>query len=86
MTGPRTTSSCDEYPFASANEGARSGGTGRTFSFCSIKDNNLQIGASGPGYSVCLIPREENSRAGALLGWFFSKNRVMDGDAFRANP
>lgn len=91
VTGPRPTGkSCDEYPFASANEGARVGGpnsgspntnNGRTFANCGIKDNDLT--GSGPyGYSVCMIDRGQNSSAGSILGWFYAKNRVMDTDRY----
>ncbi|MFH5207368.1 hypothetical protein ACHIPZ_03905 [Antrihabitans sp. NCIMB 15449] len=88
ITGPRPTGkSCDEYPFASSSEGARNGGQGRTFDNCGIKDTAIrETPTSGPGYSVCLIPKGENNTAGALLGWFYAKNRVMNGDAYSVRP
>ncbi|UOT06768.1 hypothetical protein MPY17_13930 [Rhodococcus opacus] len=83
ITGPRGANSCDEYPFASTFEGARNGGPGRTFANCGIKDNDLVPGATGfQGYSVCLIPKDQNNRAGAYLGWFYAKNRVMNNDGY----
>ncbi|WP_156509744.1 NucA/NucB deoxyribonuclease domain-containing protein [Rhodococcoides corynebacterioides] len=88
VTGPRGSGkTCDEYPFASTNQGARVNGpfagSGRTFANCGIQTNNVTLNGSGStGYSVCLIDRGQNSRAGAYLGWFYAKNRVMDGDSF----
>ncbi|QBJ96802.1 hypothetical protein ERC79_13185 [Rhodococcus sp. ABRD24] len=89
VTGPRPSGrSCDEYPFASTNQGARPGGPyaglGRTFPNCGIKDNDLQVGGTGgTGYSVCMIDRGQNSSAGSILGWFYAKNRVLSGESFR---
>lgn len=87
VTGPRTSGkSCDEYPFASTDQGARVNGPysgdGRTFANCGIKDNDLKNVTGSTGYSVCIIDRGQNSRAGSILGWFYAKNRVMDADAF----
>lgn len=90
VTGPRNNGkSCDEYPFASTFEGGRvngpqSGGTARTFDpQCNIYDTAITPGGTGStGYSVCLIDANQNSRAGALLGWFYAKNRVAEGDQF----
>ncbi len=89
ITGPRNGLSCDEYPFASSDQGPRStgpnaGGPGRTYDGCGdIKDDKAKPGiTSSSGFSVCLIPQSENSRAGSLLSWFFTKNRVIQGDGF----
>ena len=90
VTGPRNNGkSCDEYPFASTFEGGRvggpqDGGTARTFTPpCNIVDSGITPGGTGSqGYSVCLIDAGQNARAGALLGWFYAKNRVAAGDKF----
>lgn len=94
VTGPRTGGrSCDEYPMASTNEGGGNGvgaGVARTFpqSLCGIRDSGItELGDPpanrGAGYSVCLIPASQNSRAGSLQSWFYTKSRVLDGDDFR---
>jgi hypothetical protein len=74
---------CDEYPFASTNEGAfTGGGTARTWPECQI---TLPAPSStGPtGYSVCMISGTENSSAGSVLNSvLYVPNRVIDGDAF----
>jgi hypothetical protein len=89
ITGPRNGLSCDEYPFAATNQGPRpngpnTAGPGRTHDGCGdIKDDKAKPGNVGAsGFSVCLIPQSENSRAGSLLSWFFTKNRVIEGDGF----
>ncbi|WP_181447654.1 MULTISPECIES: hypothetical protein [unclassified Rhodococcus (in: high G+C Gram-positive bacteria)] len=89
ITGGRPAgTSCDEYPFASTGEGGASAASqpnsGRTYPGCGIK----VVGTTArgwPGYSVCMIPKEQNSRAGSLAGWFYAKQRIMDGDAFWVN-
>lgn len=94
VTGPRTGGrSCDEYPMASTYQGGGNGtgaGLARTFrqSLCGIRDDDIteltdSPGDRGPGYSVCLIPASQNSRAGSLQSWFYTKSRVLDGDSFR---
>lgn len=74
--------SCDEYPFASTNEGAAtSGGPGRTVhENCNVAD--LPITTGPTGYSVCMIDEKQNSHSGSLLWAFHGKNRVIDQDAF----
>jgi hypothetical protein len=52
--------SCDEYPFASTEEGA----------------------ANNSDFSWDWVNATQNSAAGALLGAFYAKNRVIDHDAF----
>lgn len=73
--------SCDEYPFASSNQGAdQVQGVGRTFSYCQIP----QLGqATGPGYSACMINASQNSLGGSQLATFFRQNRVIANDAYR---
>lgn len=95
VTGPRTGGrSCDEYPMAATTQGG-GGGVGRTFAltdtFCGIRDTGVEkLGdppaGRGPGYSVCLIDRGQNSRAGSLQGWFFTKSRVIATDNFLIRP
>lgn len=71
---------CDEYPFASSREGGASGGSVRTFDGCQTTGT---IGATGEvGYSRCMVVRTQNSRAGAFLGDFYAKYRVIEGDRF----
>lgn len=76
--------SCDEYPFASTQQGAYyGGGAGRTFSKCNIADKSYPVGAKGAkGYSACMIPQKENSAAGSDLSKFFKESRVLTGDPF----
>lgn len=102
VTGPRTSGrSCDEYPMASTYQGgnngdrANSSGTGRTGPqpMCGIRDADIkELANPNPlnwgtnGYSVCLIDASQNSRAGSLQGWFYTKARVIDGDTFLVRP
>lgn len=76
------TRSCDEYPFASTNEGAAlSGGPGRTFQpQCHVPD--LAQTPANARYSICMIDATQNSTAGSRLGAFYGSNRVIDADAF----
>lgn len=75
--------SCDEYPFASSDQGAfTGGGLPRTFDGCQI--TLLLPGSTGPsGYSVCMIDATQNSGGGSALGLFYKDNRVISSDAFR---
>jgi hypothetical protein len=75
--------SCDEYPFASTNEGAARYGPddGRTFFDCSRPDLPEAVTGAG-GWSACMINEVDNSTAGADLGVFYEDNRVIDGDEF----
>lgn len=75
--------SCDEYPFASSNQGAfTGGGQPRTFDGCAI--TLLLPGSTGPsGFSVCMIDATQNSTGGSVLGLFYKDNRVISSDAFR---
>lgn len=81
---PRPTGmSCDEYPFASSQQGAfTGGGAPRTWPGCGIALPGP--GSSGPvGYSVCMINKEQNSNGGVALGQFYKRYRVISSDAFR---
>lgn len=93
VTGPRDTVSCDEYPFASSDQGGRVGGPysgpARTFDGCQVPLVTGMANLSSPignynnrGYSVCLIPKSENNRAGTYLSWFYTKTRVLSGDKY----
>ncbi|NMM91855.1 hypothetical protein B2J88_47550 [Rhodococcus sp. SRB_17] len=92
VTGPRDEVSCDEYPFASTQQGGRptgpNSGPGRTFDGCGINDTGISARPSpvthwdSTGFSVCLIPIAENSRAGSYLSWFVTQNRVLKDDRY----
>ncbi|GLW11757.1 hypothetical protein Misp01_68850 [Microtetraspora sp. NBRC 13810] len=80
---PRPTGkSCDEYPFASSNQGASlSGGPGRTFGYCEVAP--LPQGVTGPtGYSSCMINASQNSGGGTWLGTVYRQNRILQNDPF----
>lgn len=89
VTGPRPTGmDCDEYPFASTDQGGRNGGQGRTFANCAVPQHN-GINQMTPGdmstvggYSVCLIDSGQNRSAGGQLSWFYAKNRIRAYDPF----
>lgn len=73
---------------ASTKEGGLATGTRsgvpRTFApeYCRIRDKGIEIlgetDGRGFGYSVCLIDKAQNSKAGSLLTWFYFKNRIID--------
>lgn len=68
---------CDEYPFASTNEG----GTFpvRTLPGCRW----AEIAGSGPvGTSRCMLLGTDNQAAGSALVQFYKSNRVQPGDRF----
>jgi hypothetical protein len=72
---------CDEYPFASSQQGAYlSGGGPRTFSYCQISLQDQSTGSQG--YSVCMIDADQNSGGGRALLQFYNANRVIDSDPF----
>lgn len=81
---PRPTGkSCDEYPMASTHQGASTGGgTGRTFSWCSI--SALPTGVTGPtGWSSCMIDANHNSLGGSDMDTFLYRDqRILDSDPF----
>jgi hypothetical protein len=76
--------SCDEYPFASTNQGAwvmkQSGGTARTFTYCSVPEPTGVVGPTG--WSACMINELHNSGGGGALSAFYLRNRVVDNDVF----
>jgi hypothetical protein len=78
---------CDEYPFASTYQGARTWGSNapRTFNFCRGMPGSSPYGPYG--YSHCFVNAAQNSRAGTQLGNFYSDkknvgNRILDDDPF----
>lgn len=75
---------CDEYPFASTQQGAYyGGGSGRTFSNCNISDKAYPLGVRGSkGYSACMIDRTQNRSAGTDLSTVFSASHILTGDPF----
>ena len=78
---PRPTGKqCDEYPFASTNQGAYSGGgTVRIFSGCYL---TTVAGSGSVGYSRCMVTSTQNSGAGSALGWMYRTQRVLNNDRF----
>jgi hypothetical protein len=81
---PRPTGkSCDEYPMASTQQGAvTGGGSGRTFSGCSV--TALPTGVTGPtGWSSCMINADHNSLGGSDLDTkLYRDQRFLNGDHF----
>lgn len=71
---------CDEYPFASSNQGAASGGSARVFSGCRWTAVP-KVGAVG--YSRCQVIREQNRAGGNLLNSFYASQRVMVNDKYK---
>ncbi len=77
--------SCDEYPFASSYQGADQApkGPGRTFSYCWIAPKLPRGLRDSTGYSSCMINDAQNKQGGSQLSAFFSRNRILDRDAYR---
>lgn len=80
--------SCDEYPFASTLEGAKTSGYQdfpRTAYWCHIPTSPLESGSS-IGFSHCMINDQQNRNGGSKLGTFYGANkggnRVLAGDKF----
>lgn len=80
---------CDEYPFASAAEGAAAAtGTVRVPSllnydgtpYCGMPPTTVQTGEGG--WSICLIPATDNNAGGQLLNNLYKAYRVIPGDEF----
>lgn len=71
---------CDEYPFASSNQGAASGGTARVFSGCRW---TAVAGSGSRGFSRCQVLTTQNQAGGRLLTSFYSGNRVMVNDKYK---
>ncbi|MFI5778677.1 hypothetical protein [Nocardia sp. NPDC051570] len=89
IPGPRPQGmQCDEYPFASTNEGGSGGGPARTYSDCDVGNGVQVLDPTRPanigagGISMCMIPGKDNSRGGGITGWFLAKQRLLDGDKF----
>lgn len=89
---PRPTGyQCDEYPFASAKEGAAAGTGGVRVpdifystpgDFCGMPP----APATGPGgWSICLIPAADNQEGGQVLNNIYKAFRVIPGDAYSLN-
>ncbi|MFJ3379223.1 hypothetical protein ACIPJ2_02340 [Curtobacterium sp. NPDC090217] len=80
---------CDEYPFASAAEGAASGtGTVRVLNiytwdgsaYCNMPPTVNQTGEGG--WSICLIPASDNRTGGQILNSLYKAFRVIPGDEY----
>lgn len=87
VTGPRPSGlDCDEYPFASTSHVRSAWGMNKvTFSWCGIRDGGIVTdppASTNNISSVCLLSASENRRAGAKLGWFYVKSRVLNRDLF----
>lgn len=70
---------CDEFPFKSTREGAASNPTPRSFPGCAMGDPQ-RTGANG--FSRCYIPSHDNLSGGGILSFFYSDNRLADGEKF----
>ncbi|MEV7769884.1 hypothetical protein [Microbacterium sp. NPDC086615] len=69
---------CDEYPFASTQQGGSK--DRRIFQGCRWNP----VTKTGPaGVSVCLIPKDDNKKAGDLLNSFYRQARILEGDVFK---
>ncbi|RDI59039.1 LGFP repeat-containing protein [Nocardia pseudobrasiliensis] len=81
---------CDEYPFATTAQGGGAGGPARTYNdSCDVKQEWVQVldyrnipTLASNGISMCLINASQNMRGGGITTWWFTKNRVLDGDTF----
>ncbi|MGW4849116.1 NucA/NucB deoxyribonuclease domain-containing protein [Nocardia brasiliensis] len=93
IPGPRATGmQCDEYPFAATHEGGGAGGPARTYNdTCDVSARAawvvvLPAGSvpahAATGISMCFINGRQNTRGGGITTWFFTKNRVLEGDTF----
>lgn len=72
---------CDEYPMASTNQGAASGGTVRTFDGCQMDALPKNV-TGATGWSQCYIPANENQSAGIDLSSFYRNQRILVNDKF----
>lgn len=70
---------CDEYPFASSNQGAAKGGKARVPSGCRWK---AVAGYGSVGWSRCMIKAGDNRVGGSMLTSFYLNNRVIVNDKF----
>ncbi|WP_457852231.1 NucA/NucB deoxyribonuclease domain-containing protein [Nocardia fluminea] len=95
VPGPRPAGrQCDEYPFASTLEGGGAGGPARTYGQnppdpCPETMPDWVVRRPIPvqffnskGVSMCMMPGHDNMRGGGIVSWFYTKNRVHDGDTF----
>ncbi|MEV0764274.1 hypothetical protein [Nocardia sp. NPDC050435] len=90
IPGPRPAGKdCDEYAFASTNQGGNNGGgTLRTYNNCNVGHGTTSLDPLSPAYlgpngaSMCFIDSRQNRRAGGITSWFYVKSRVLDGDPF----
>ncbi|WP_245553542.1 NucA/NucB deoxyribonuclease domain-containing protein [Nocardia veterana] len=82
---------CDEYPFASTNQGGGANGPARTYQgACATGMPSSWVVTlpvpvtfwNAEGISMCMMPGRDNMRGGGITGWFYVKNRVLDGDTF----
>ncbi len=80
--------SCDEYPFASTDNGAAGLGAGRArSSYPSLNCRMPDPYRRGPsGFSRCFIPEDENSAGGGEIRTFYNQHRVLNGDTFYVKP
>ncbi|WP_067243336.1 NucA/NucB deoxyribonuclease domain-containing protein [Microbacterium resistens] len=71
---------CDEYPFASSNQGAASGGDARVFAGCRW----AAVPGSGPmGFSRCQVDGVQNGKGGDQLNSFYRAMRVIVNDKYK---
>ncbi|WP_442978775.1 NucA/NucB deoxyribonuclease domain-containing protein [Rhodococcoides kroppenstedtii] len=90
IPGPRPTAiDCDEYPFASTQQGGLGAGVARTYSDCNVNRSGVRVldptaidGTTGAGVSMCFIDRTNNRRGGGILSWFYKKQRIANAEAF----
>ncbi len=80
--------SCDEYPFASTQQGGRNGVDVRTFpNICPNTPGSTTVSGS-TGASRCMVPtRQEDIKGeqdiqGTFMSKFYGGNRVINGDRF----
>ena len=90
-TRPNNTD-CDEYPFASTEEGGLNPGeVFRSFEGCQPPVGGLtildpdNIENKGTGVSICYINRTDNRSGGGILSWFYRKQRIANSEEFYVN-
>jgi hypothetical protein len=70
---------CDEYPFASSEQGAASGGSARVFEGCIWP----VVGGQGSvGFSRCQVPATANQAGGQVLAAVYQSYHVLPGDKY----
>lgn len=76
--------SCDEFPFASSNQGAAAGGPMMIPPGC----NAATVHPLNPTWSRCWVSLAQNNSAGGTLTAMYTKDRVLGGDKFKVviNP